>query len=427
MIIRMLLGVAFIIGFSSIVMAVQEEVTVTLDGERESYRLKKAVKQKAREEAIKKFIGSFYGKRKVPSEKVKDVVSRSNMFVKNAKEISSKWKWLTSGKTMGQLTCKFIVKLKDDEIRKFIGPVDGLTDSFEIVILEEKPTQAQMEMFKAFGTKLDQSNFFVQNYTKYQRGLRDTILKNMSDFGHDVKLLADRSEFKKYKTKDNNLVGVFFDVKTNTFANEEDFIQTVKDNFPDTFVLYYRFDSIMFDKNTKQCKVRIGLNLKDLSNGTTKAIQTEPYSITVSSNNKAFIIDAIGQAAEMAAQQSLNKAKNKINDSLQRMLKERSKLKALGPLGIYINMTNIEAKHRKKMMYYLRKDLVKNKITTKSKARIRGNVLTVKTDKVLDPEEFFFETLTPILEERGLEVDDTKLVIDGSTLKIKPTAKGDDE
>ena len=46
----------------------------------------------------------------------------------------------------------------------------------------------------------------MQNYTTFQRRLRDAIVKKVGTFGFDVKLLEDNDQYEKFKTKDGSLV-----------------------------------------------------------------------------------------------------------------------------------------------------------------------------------------------------------------------------
>ena len=403
--------------------ATEVQVKVSVEGERQTYKLKKKAKRLAQENAVEKYLKSII--KDIPSSNVRKAKNEATRFITDTAQESSTWEWLIKNK-QGQLNCTYTITIDQQKINQYIEE-EGLKiqDKIELVILEEPPSLGQIKMNKAFGNKLSGSKFYIQNYTQFQRRTRDVIIKNVDKYGLSVKLLADQDEFKEFKSKDSTLLGVFFDSKTNAFAINRDLIEAIKSNYPDTIVLYYRIDSLIFDPKLKTLKVTVAFNMKNLAEKITKSVGSQSYTVSCSSTQKEAIIDAFGLCVEHATQLLMNKAGPKLASIIKSLLKRAAA--PTGPICLYINGKNIVKKHRKKLLYFLRKDLVKKGFASKANAKIRGSNLTVKTKLKGDTEEFFFESLSPILESRGLKVDDDKVIFDGSNIKLAPEASDEEE
>lgn len=399
------------------------QVKVAVQGVKQTYKLKQEAKRKAQESAVEKYIKRLNNS--IPANIVRQAKNEATKFITDTYQESGAWEWLTSGKKLGQLNCTFTITLDEEKLNRFLEE-NGfkLQGKTELVIMEEPPSMGQIKLDKAFGSNVKGKKFYIQNYTQFQRRTRDAIIKNTDKFGLQVKLLADRPEFEKYKSKDSTLLGVYFSPKTNAFAIDKDLMQTVKDNYPDTLVLYYRYDSMIFDPTTMKLKVTVSFNIKKLATGVSKSVGSQSYAVTCLSKEKEAIIDAFGSAIESAIQLLMNEAGPKINKLVMSINNTKA---PSGPITLYINGANIEKKYRKRMLYFLRKDLISKGYTTKAQAKIRGSNLTVTTNKKGDPEEFFFDGLSPILEKRGMKIDDDKVVFSGNTIKLTPEAGGDDE
>ncbi len=399
------------------------QVKVAVEGKTQTYKIKKEAQRLAQENAVEKYIKRLNNT--IPNNIVSQAKNEASNFITDTYLESSAWEWLTENQKLGQLNCIFTITLDTEKLNQYLEKLGfKLQGKTELLILEEPPSMGQIKLDKAFGAgSLDGNKFYIQNYTQFQRRTRDSIIKNTDKYGLSIKLLADQPEYEKYKTKDSTLLGVFFDPKTNAFAIDKDLLQEIKNNDPDTLVLYYRFDSLVFDKETMKLKVTVAFNIKKLSTGVTKSVGTQSYAVSCLSKEKDAVIDAFGSAIESAVQLLMNDAGTKINDMIMSI--NNTKV-AKGPIVIYINGSGIAEKYRKRVLFYIRQDLVKQKHTSKAQAKIRGNNLTVTTNSQVDAMEFFFDVLSPILEERGLKVDDDKVDFTGNTIKLKPEA-GDEE
>ena len=80
-----------------------------------------------------------------------------------------------------------------------------------------------------------------------------------------VVLLADRPAYQSFKSKDSTLLGVYFDPNYNKFAVNRDLLEQIKSDFPDTVVLYYRIDNLVYNLAESKLTARISINLKNLN------------------------------------------------------------------------------------------------------------------------------------------------------------------
>ena len=182
-----------------------QQVTVSAEAERNNFRLKKALEAKAKKAAVVKYIRMLNAK--TLDKLIEEACNEYDNFVEDTEKISENWTVL--GKKHGQLTGEFKIHLKQDAINDWLK-TKGFSQQggIELVIMEEPPTLGQMKLDKAFGNGIDGMKFFMQNYTTFQRRIRDAIIKKVSTFGFDVKLLEDNELYEKFISKEGNLVGV---------------------------------------------------------------------------------------------------------------------------------------------------------------------------------------------------------------------------
>ena len=219
------------------------QVKVSATAERNTFSLKRELENKGKKAAIKKYILRLNAQ--TPEKLIEEACNEFSNFVDGVEKISEKWEALD--RRHGQLVGEYQVTLKLESVNQWLETKGFKQQAgIELIIMEEPPTLGQMKMDKAFGNGIDGQKFFMQNYTTFQRRLRDAIVKKVGTFGFDVKLLEDNDQYAKFKSKDGTLVGVYFDVNSNNFAVDRDLLKTVKENNPDTLVLYYRIDAIIF-------------------------------------------------------------------------------------------------------------------------------------------------------------------------------------
>ena len=236
------------------VMAEDIQVNVALTSERNSFALKKDLEVQAKKAAIKKYIRKLNSQ--TPEKLIEEACNEYSNFVDSVKRISRE-KWTTIDQNHGQLSADYSVSLETDKINSWLKEKGFANQGgIEIIIMEEPPSLASMKVNEAFGAGLDGKKFFVQNYTTFQRRVRDAIVKKVGTFGFDVKLLEDNDQFAKFKNRDGGLVGVYWDVNKNDFSVDRDLMQAVKANNQDTLVLYYRIEALIFEADARRRLLR---------------------------------------------------------------------------------------------------------------------------------------------------------------------------
>ena len=394
------------------------QVKVSKTAEKNSYDLKKDLETEAKKAAIKKYI--LRVNPQAPETMIKEACAEYSNFVDDVDKLSEKWESLD--KKLGQLTGEYNVTLKVDSINQWLERKGFKQQGgIELVILEERPSLGQMKVDKAFGNGVDGKKFFMQNYSTFQRRLRDMIVKKVDSYGFDVKLLEDNDMYEEFKSKDGTLVGVYFDVNENDFVIDENLLKTVKENNPDTLVLYYRIDALIFEESTRNIRVTVALNMKDLNTNVTKSVGSESFSFKSKSEAIDGVMDDMAYCAE-SAMQSLMKTQGaaaKLNNIAMSIKNSAATTK--GQLKLVVNVSAFDSKISKKVLYTLKKELIAKKIASESKIKSTNTTLTATIDnpKIKAPDELYMEYISPILEENGFEVTDDCVDYSGNTLTIK--------
>ena len=395
------------------------QVKVAQSAAQNTFQVKKALESKAKKAAIKKYILKLNAQ--TPEKLIEEACNEYSNFVDDVEKLSENWEPLDANH--GQLTGEFSVSVETDKLNSWLKE-KGFSHQagIELIVMEEPPSLGQMKMDKAFGNDIDGGKFFMQNYTTFQRRLRDAIVKKVGTFGFDVKLLADNDLYEKFKTKDGTLVGVYFDVNSNNFAVDRDLLKTVKENNPDTLVLYYRIDALIFNPQSRNIRATVAFNFKDLNTNVTKSIGSQTFEFLTKSTGKDEIMDDIAYCAE-AAMNSLMNAEGmaaKLN-SIAMSIKNAANMPK-GPLKLIVNASAFDKKVRKKAMYMLKKELIAQKITSASNIKSSNTTITATIDnpKIKETDALYMEYVSPILEKIGVELEDDKVNYSGNTLTIKP-------
>ena len=405
---------------SAMILAEEIQVRVAVEAERNSFALKKELAIVAKRNAIKKYILKLNSQ--TPEKLIEEACNEYENFVDGAKQISS-GKWTNLGAGAGQLSADFLVDVEADKVNSWLKE-KGFSQQagIELIVMEEPPSLGQMKMDGAFGNGIDGQKFFMQNYTTFQRRLRDAIVKKVGTFGFDVKLLADNDQYEKFKSKDGTLVGVYFDVNSNNFAIDRDLLKTVKENNPDTLVLYYRIDALIFEPSTRNVRTTVAFNMKDLNTGVTKSIGAQSFEYKSRSAGKDGVMDDIAYCAEAAMNSLMNAegAAAKLN-SIAMSIKNAQNMPK-GPLKLIVNAAAFDAKIRKRALYTLKKELIAQKITSSSKIKSSNTTLTATIDNpaIKEADALYMEHVAPILEKIGIELADDKVNYAGNTVTIKP-------
>ncbi len=395
------------------------QVKVSATAERNTFSLKKELENKGKKAAIKKYILRLNAQ--TPEKLIEEACNEFGNFVDEVEKISEKWEPLDTNH--GQLVGEYQVTLKLESVNQWLETKGFKQQAgIELIIMEEPPSLGQMKMDKAFGNGIDGQKFFMQNYTTFQRRLRDAIVKKVGTFGFDVKLLEDNEQYAKFKSKDGTLVGVYFDVNSNNFAVDRDLLNAVKENNPDTLVLYYRIDALIFEAATHNVRATVAFNMKDLNTGVTKSVGAQSFEFKSKSTNKDGVIDDIAYCAEAAMNSLMNAegAAAKLNNIAMSIKNAKDMPK--GPLKLIVNASAFDAKIRKRAMYTLKKELIAKKITSAAHIKTTNTTLiaTIDNPNIKEGDALYMEHVSPILEAIGVELSDDKVNYSGNTVTIKP-------
>ena len=199
-------------------------------------------------------------------------------------------------------------------------------------------------------------------------------------------------------------------------------LKTVKENNPDTLVLYYRIDALIFEDATHNVRVTVAFNMKDLNTGVTKSIGAQSFEFKSKSTNKDGVIDDIAYCAEAAMNSLMNAegAAAKLNNIAMSI--KNAKAMPKGPLKLIVNASAFDAKIRKRAMYMLKKELSAKKITSAKNIKTTNTTLitTIDNPNITEGDALYMEHVFPILEEIGVELADDKVSYSGNTVTIKP-------
>lgn len=352
---------------------------------------------------------------------VRKACAEADLFIESIEQ-KGEVRWVPIAIDHGQLEGSFIVELKLEAINQWLK-VNGFKTqgNLEIVILEEPPSLGSMKLIGIAGTEADGAKTFIQNYTSFQRRVRDCLIKKVDEFGFDVSLLADNDLYAEYKSKDESLVGVFYEPESNQFVVNRGLLKAVQGNNPDTLVLYYRLDTVEYEAARKQVRATVALSIKNLDSSITKSFGSETFALTSNATTVGMIVDDIGFAAEKAILKLMNSegAGSRLN-RLAMEIKNAANV-PVGPIKVTINGTVFDAKIRKRLLYQLRKQLVANGITLAHQIKTQNNTMTfVAHPGFTDSETLYFEKVYPIFEQLGVELADDKVFYGKGTLVIKP-------
>lgn len=394
------------------------QVKVAATSERNGYSLRRTLDIMAKKDAIRKYIQRMNSS--TPEKMIEEICNEYESFVVNSTKISEKW--IQIERHLGQLTAEYQITLKTGEINSYLRSKGFKQQAnIELIVMEEPPTLGQMRLDAAFGNGIDGMKFFMQNYTTFQRRLRDAIVKKVGKFGFDVKLLEDNELYEKYKSKDGTLVGVFFDAGTGTFVINRDLLKAVRENNPDTLVLYYRVDVLLFESATRNVRATVAFNMKDLNTGVTKSIGARSFQFTSKSANKDGVIDDLSYCAEAAMNNLMNAEGAGTTLNQIAMSIKNAKEAPKGPLKLVVNASAFDPKVRKKALYTLKKEIDAMKIAIPGTVRSTNTTLTASIHPgIRDADTLYMEYISPILSKIGIELSDEHVHYSGNTVTIKP-------
>ncbi len=414
---KRLLTIAGALALATLAVSARDiEVKTALDGKKNTAALQEKLRLKARQEAVKKFLKQLDSD--IPEKMANDAASEADLFVDEDSLDVKNEHWTDLGGGTGQLEGAYIAELEVPKLISWLKENGWDSNrSYEITILEEPPSLGQMKMHRAFGNDLDGANSFIQNYTTFQRRIRDAINKKVAPV-LDIKLLADNDMYDEYKTKDGTCVGAYFDVDQNEFVINRDLLNAVRDNAPQTLALIYRIDALSLETETGKIIVTVALNVKNLESGKTVSFGSQSYSLATAAKNLGGAFEDMARCAETAIDKLLNG--ESADERLIGLVKEICKREQPKNLKIVINANAFDAKIRKRAMYTLKKQLLEKKIAVENSIKSSNTSLTCQVvPEHKDPQDLYFEHLEPIFTEIGVELTDDMVNFDAGTVTIR--------
>lgn len=340
----------------------------------------------------------------------------------------------------GELTCEYTISIDEEKLQKWLqgegwsiatGGVDAT--KYEVVLAEEPPEPGLIKMLDAMGTGLDGKAFFMTRYTTIQRRVRDALVKEVNRIGIDVPSLEDNEAYEDIKKNDPCVVGVMFDPSVGLngdFKETPNFLKVIRENNPDTVVMYYRIDTMAYDKAQNNLRVSVSLSIKSLGgpNGvTTKSLGAHDY---VSPKLKSLQPDVV--MADMAlsvtrALQGLLSGEG-MNDKVVTTIKSLRAAEAApkGPMTVVFNASKVDKKTRDDFLLDLEDGMVKAGLCKEKDIKNSGSTMTCKItspDPKMKDQRRLWRKIKGILTDAGLDeemvTDDIKTV-QGTTMTVVP-------
>ncbi len=395
------------------------QIKAAVNAERNSEEAQAELLTLAKREAIKSYIRMCNAD--VPDKILASAQDNAAFYVLSSQKLNDKWTQLDP--TAGQLSGEFIIELSLDKINQWMVANGFMQQGkMELVILEELPDLAGIKLDNLLGSGVDGQKYFLQRYTTFQRRIRDAILKKMETYGFLIHLLEDKPLYKEFKSKNGTLVGVYFDPISDKFVLDTGLLAAIQENNPNTLVLSYRIDALIFLPETEELSITINFSIKDLKSGITRSIGTQTYRQHSSSRNKELLMDNFANCVENAINKLMNEenAAAKLNAAAISIKNAANQPK--GALTFIVNASAFDAKVRKRVMYMIRKELLSKGLSSSEKITSSDTTMTaeINPEKCKDREELYMEYIAPFLESIGIELDDDKVHYDGDNLLIKP-------
>ena len=394
-------------------------VKVAVNAEQNSKEAQDELLNQAQREAIKTYIRMCNAD--VPDKILASAQDNATFYVISSKKQNEKWTQLDQN--AGQLAGDFVVELSLDKINQWMVKNGFMQQGkMELVILEELPDLAGIKLDNILGAGVEGQKFFLQRYTTFQRRIRDAILKKMETYGFLIHLLEDKPLYKEFKSKNGTLVGVYFDPTTDKFVMDIGLLTAIQENNPNTLVLSYRIDALIFIPETDELSITVNLSIKDLKSGVTRSIGTQTYRQRSPSQNKELLMDNFANCVENAINKLMNEENAAAKLNAAAISIKNAAIQPKGALTFIVNAAAFDTKVRKRVMYMIRKELLSKGLSSSDKITSTDTTMTaeINPEKCKDREELYMEYIAPFLEGIGIELDDDKVHYDGDNLLIKP-------
>ena len=397
------------------VFAGDEEVTVKVSvaGTNNS-ALRRECEVMGKKEAIKKYLVKQNSS--MPEKVISEAMSSYAKFIDEIEADESEYE-------DGSLTCSFTVTVKPEEIAQWLegegidlnAAADG--SSLEIFVMEEPPDAGQMKLGDEAG------NFFFDRYAEFQRTIRGVLLSDAQKYGFKIALLEDNENYEEFKKKDPVLVGVSYDVNGDTrgFVQTPNFVRTVQENNPDAIAMYYRISQLTFNPTTRKIYVETALSLKNLSNNVTRDLDKADYTV-VTSGTQANEIMADFCKCVKASMEKLLDSKG-VGKAIAREIKimRNAAARPKGPMKLVINCSKVDSKIKIKVRNGLKKALVANGLTDKTKVVKDSLSCVVKPSKDFGDLDDVWGKVSEIIPEflgEDIEITDDWAKKNGDTLTV---------
>ena len=408
-----------------------DEVTVksSVSGKNNS-ATKNECRKQAKKLAVQKFLN------RMDANMQESLVSKAvASYAKWTDDISGDdWEWEDD-----ELSCEFSVTVDNEKLLQFLSengwsvdkgsPNDENAVKFEVVIAEEKPDDGMMAVAEQMGVGTGGKVEFFKRYTMYQRRVRDKLVKQANEIGINVPLLENNEAYADLKKVDPVLVGGTFNVNNLGWQYTDNFVETIRDNNPDTILLYYRIDTIAYEASTRRIRISVSLNIKSLggANGiVTKSLGAQDYVQKATSDQLDILMADMAVAVTRATGMLLSG--EGMNQKIVQFAKElRAQANApKGPMTLVVNGSKVDKKIRDDFLLELEDGLVKAGLCKEKDVKSRGNtvscVITSSDPKMKDSRRLW-RAIKKVLTEAGLDdemvTDDIKTV-NGMTMTVTP-------
>lgn len=344
------------------------------------------------------------------------------------------WEWED-----GELSCEFSVTVDNEKLLQFLSengwsvdkgsPNDENAVKFEVVIAEEKPGDGMMAVAEQMGVGTGGKVEFFKGYETYQMRVRDELVKQVNKIGINVPLLENNEAYADLKKSDPHLLGGTFNVNTLGWQYTDNFVETIRDNNPDTILLYYRIDTIAYVASTRTIRVSVSLNIKSLGgeNGiVTKSLGAQDYVQKATGDQLDTLMADMAVAVTRAT--GMLMSGEGMNKKIVQFAKElRAQADApKGPMTLVVNGSKVDKKIRDDFLLDLEDGLVKAGLCKQKDVKSRGNTVScviTSTDPKLKDSRRLWRAIKKVLTEAGLDddmvTDDIKTV-NGKTMTVTP-------
>ena len=339
----------------------------------------------------------------------------------------------------GEFSCSYSITVKREELMQFLTkegwkPLKvGTAKNISIVIAENPPSKKIVKRLNDSWTRFGGADDPFEDYSELQKRIVGSLVKQVGALGIEVPLLSENARYASLRKNDPNVVGVFYDPEAGDageFKNTRNFLDFIKDNNPDSVVLYYHIGNIALDPANGSLTVNVALSLKNLKTDTTAEIgNVDGAAPPITTKDPATFLGVLATTVDRTMCKLLNgeDANSRIMTMIEKLRADESASK--GPLTVVFNFSGIDKKIRTRSLGNLKKALVAAGICEEGDVERQNNTLKVKEVRKNgnDRDELWLEIID-VLEKIGIEVDDDSIMtVNGNTMTVVPGRESEDE